>query len=754
MLLTRTRQVFDYLSLLNEMKKNHGVNFTVAWMKACYVALQKSLGSDNLKTLRELDPDLPMPRLINGVPAIIKSKDRDQIRRGNPKVIIFWSSLFSIYRVLAVSYKLKFSTITDPFKGDRAEFDKILKYSFLPFWNLEGFNSLVKSHNLAPTRLPLLRAASATNSVSWHGLFTDAVGWFSSEKMFPILQDYYLGIQSCGWNTMWVEEKVLEMSEIGSILSSKKALRSKCSMVGWFGQFSLKEEAAGKLRIFAIVDSISQMMLLPLHDFMLKTLRMIPNDGTFNQDESVKRSKDKAILANKAYSFDLSAATDRLPVELTEFILSLIFTKRFAGSWRRFMVERPFFFNSKTIEKYSVPDKEYYYSVGQPMGALSSWPALALTHHWILQYCSNVVLGRRGWELAYEILGDDLVVFDYDLAMAYLKICKTLGVDINLNKSIQSHNRPVFEFAKRTCWGPLDVSPISMKQLMANDSLSERITNVLSFLKRGLLVKKSILGALISKVGDSSILDKPDKIFTPILSILGGLRNYIPHRWLVEPLINPIEDFEFEDSRGEIPLQQIINLILKFNRSWVCPDSYPFSNEDLRKEIYDDYEPEFANVIANTALTQLKVLQNTLQTTIRVNSRELVAPYALFDVWVKDHPNEAYNQADFLDSLTLSQIEGWFDDLLFEDGKFDVDQAIEDFESFKPFYYRRLTLEDSENLQQKVQSFLFHFNLSPKEHNVESREDEAKVMRMIDKVISNRPSAYFKLPIKEWELVN
>jgi hypothetical protein len=62
-----------------------------------------------------------------------------------------------------------------------------------------------------------------------------------------------------------------------------------------------------------------------------------------------------------------------------------------------------------------------------------------------------VVLGRKGWELAYEILGDDLVVFDKDLAMAYLDICRTLGVDINLNKSIQSLNRPVFEFAKRTC---------------------------------------------------------------------------------------------------------------------------------------------------------------------------------------------------------------------------------------------------------------------------------------------------------------
>jgi hypothetical protein len=113
-------------------------------------------------------------------------------------------------------------------------------------------------------------------------------------------------------------------------------------------------------------------MLLPTHDFMLKALRKIPNDGTFDQDESVKRSKSKSIKANLAFSFDLSAATDRLPVELTEFVLSLIFNKRFAGSWRQFMVNRPFCFNSKTIEKYSVPDKEYFYSVGQPMGALSS----------------------------------------------------------------------------------------------------------------------------------------------------------------------------------------------------------------------------------------------------------------------------------------------------------------------------------------------------------------------------------------------
>lgn len=89
MLLIRSRQAYDFLSFLNRMKNNHGVDFTVSWMKACYVALQKSLGQDPLGSLRDLQPDLPMPRLINGVPYIIKSRDRDRIRKGDRSVIIF-----------------------------------------------------------------------------------------------------------------------------------------------------------------------------------------------------------------------------------------------------------------------------------------------------------------------------------------------------------------------------------------------------------------------------------------------------------------------------------------------------------------------------------------------------------------------------------------------------------------------------------------------------------------------------------------
>jgi hypothetical protein len=96
---------------------------------------------------------------------------------------------------------------------------------------------------------------------------------------------------------------------------------------------------------------------------------------------------------------------------------------------------------------------------------------LAVTHHFILQYSSFLIYGivNRKWNEDYEILGDDLVIFDHRLAMKYLEICKLLGVEINLSKSISSPKAPVFEFAKRTCNGLINISPIPFKQLLCTD---------------------------------------------------------------------------------------------------------------------------------------------------------------------------------------------------------------------------------------------------------------------------------------------
>jgi len=63
------------------------------------------------------------------------------------------------------------------------------------------------------------------------------------------------------------------------------------------GQLSVKEEAAGKLRVFALVDIWTQSACKPIHDALFSFLRSLPNDSTFNQREAVNRAFIKSFRA-------------------------------------------------------------------------------------------------------------------------------------------------------------------------------------------------------------------------------------------------------------------------------------------------------------------------------------------------------------------------------------------------------------------------------------------------------------------------
>jgi hypothetical protein len=112
-----------------------------------------------------------------------------------------------------------------------------------------------------------------------------------------------------------------------------------------------------------MVDNLTQSCLYPLHRFLFDILIQFPNDATFDQGASVKRCFEKARLANKSFGYDLSAATDRLPMSLQVAIISSFFGRSFATSWGKLLVNRPYNLNNS---------EDYYYKVGQPMGALSS----------------------------------------------------------------------------------------------------------------------------------------------------------------------------------------------------------------------------------------------------------------------------------------------------------------------------------------------------------------------------------------------
>jgi len=117
------------------------------------------------------------------------------------------------------------------------------------------------------------------------------------------------------------------------------------------------------------------------------------------------------------------------------------------------------------------------------MGALSSWAMLAVTHHTILQYCAwntypvSFFTKYGGWFTGYEVLGDDIQIFDEAVARKYLEVCEGIGVGINLSKSVVSKQLvPVVEYAKRTSVLGVDVSALSWKMLASLNNLPGRVT--------------------------------------------------------------------------------------------------------------------------------------------------------------------------------------------------------------------------------------------------------------------------------------
>jgi hypothetical protein len=227
------------------------------------------------------------------------------------------------------------------------------------------------------------------------------------------------------------------------------------------GKLRAKEEAAGKVRIFAMVDPITQWILYPLHTAIFSCLRLWPMDGTFEQTLPLKRM----TFGKGLYSVDLTAATDRLPMPLQEAMISLLTgSAEIAAAWKTLLVERDYSFFQLGYSKWA---GRYRYAIGQPMGALSSWASLAITHHFLVQLAA----WRSGFVPAglvytnYSVLGDDLVIGDREVYEEYLVILTQLGMPVNLSKSIISHKGTALEFAKRTVYKGIDVSPITLKDM-------------------------------------------------------------------------------------------------------------------------------------------------------------------------------------------------------------------------------------------------------------------------------------------------
>jgi hypothetical protein len=246
------------------------------------------------------------------------------------------------------------------------------------------------------------------------------------------------------------------------------------------------EDVEGKSRVIAMADYWSQDCLIPLHKRLLGDLSRISSDVTFSQDIAPFGDPSQ-----RYWSFDLTSATDRLPIFLYESVVAARFGKKYQEAWTELMIGEPFYL-PKSDDKIS-------YATGQPMGLYSSWALLALVHHTIVKWAAHKAKIKNFVD--YRLLGDDIVIRNDAVAKEYSQLMTQLGVEISPHKTLVSDD--TFEFAKRLFHNGEEVTGFPINGLISatKNSWVEVVNILATGKKRGypsvrLVTKKSATLAL------------------------------------------------------------------------------------------------------------------------------------------------------------------------------------------------------------------------------------------------------------------
>jgi hypothetical protein len=495
---SRIRAIVVFTRHISNLYRHNGAKGACLILKVYTVVLQQSLGGHIVYDLTELKFRISRTNL--GLPRVIPRIHRAEIRRGDFKLAKFYLTLFNLYRVIEFKGDYRFAslvkTIVTPAKvgvGFIQLQAELLAYIPMFYWAMMPLTGLsAKSLNRElltsyrdATAFPLLKSSPFTlGQHKFEGL-TRAEQAEAMAKL-PAVSTHPTAIMAAALALLRNKELVTNFHFFLDLLKDNSPMKNAISQIsgnipaigGEFipnpqyspplGKLSLKAESAGKVRVFAMVDPWTQWLLKPLHQVIFDhILSAIPQDGTLNQLKPLREllKRDPATL----FSLDLSAATDRLPLWLEKAVLAGFTGKEFSENWASFLVNRDYSLTLTNVKEDKPRRYRVRYAVGQPMGAYSSWAMLALVHHFIVQYCAKKsgVTNGLTWFTDYCIVGDDIVIGNARVAKEYLRVMRVLGVGIGLHKSLISASGSAVEFAKRTFWKGVDVSPVPFTELAA-----------------------------------------------------------------------------------------------------------------------------------------------------------------------------------------------------------------------------------------------------------------------------------------------
>jgi len=348
------------------------------------------------------------------------------------------------------------------------------------------------------------------------------------------------------------------------------------------GKLSTIKEAAGKVRIIAINDFFTQQALKPLHLWLFDICRYFPQDSTFDQEGSLNAFVQRQDMT-EYHSYDLSSATDLIPTQIYESLLTPLVGGPIARTWIHLLVDKEFHYSESQMSRDptdTLPSGRTRYRRGQPMGALSSWGLMNLAHHLINQYAHvesvlvdiqvnqenspyfylikdlplslrEVIFGPVRFTLdviednfypgfiarlttrlfrdgvlpfnKYVVLGDDNVIGHRPTAECYFSLMTTLyDVPIKLAKSYISCT--LINFANQTYFNKVNISPIPFKEYLSLDGLASRLEFATRVTRR-FFARPNIMGLLKYVVSSTtwevlSYKTTLGRVYEPILPLL------------------------------------------------------------------------------------------------------------------------------------------------------------------------------------------------------------------------------------------
>lgn len=483
------------------LKQKSGFLFLSLYLKQCRVAVQKVCAGDSV-----FSPSPAISLTRSGVPRIIPSFHRKRIKEKDPVIVQMYLSFFSISKVIALAKRVDgslFDSISSPPIAEPIEkmTNKLFLYikpllrryvpgidnmalnqglCYKPTWKALPSSSWYKD---ADRETPLTKEQYKLLTCSIFGSLPLEMATFKSMSLY--FQNFLAREGDCTQEAIWPEfirypfdpgnDLITRWGQTWArdrIIHHMPNLFKDFGMRYTFGRLAQSCTGDGKRRLFAIGNYINQRLLYPFHDWLMSVLKRIPMDGTFDQAAPLDRLSG---VKGPVYSVDLKSATDRWPIRLLLFMAFSIFGKQFASS----AVHCALYGNTFLIGFIQEP-KFIGFKAGQPLGFYSSWPLFALSHHFVIWYCAELIYPGKVFR-RYAILGDDVVIADEKVKKLYYVVIDRLGVKVSPSKTLQSDSG-CGEFAKRFRLDRLtvDVSPISLKMLLTVDLMMSWYSNIAS----------------------------------------------------------------------------------------------------------------------------------------------------------------------------------------------------------------------------------------------------------------------------------